>query len=364
MRFFEKRRLKKKAHAILQGIQLARNMREDIAPRDALDRLAAAEQAVRDASKNGNKSAFEKAAHTATDAAHDVYPPARHPVVREWVELIVVALAVAMGFRTYLLQPFKIPTGSMQPTLYGIYFKPDTAPPAFRTFIPLRYLRQVVTGEIPFEIRAQSGGRIYQDPTYPERQTDLRWGIDRQVYMVPKDLTRHAKPGDIVVPGQLLASGLRVAGDHLFVNRMAWNFRRPRVGEVMVFSTEAMLDVTPDTHYIKRLTGRPLDKLRIDSPMLFVNGEPMDQNPGMKKVVTCTPGYAYGYQNATLLPDIQYMRTSNDVYQVPARHYFGMGDNTMNSRDSRYFGPIPEEKLMGPAFFVYWPISKRFGLIH
>ncbi len=364
MRFFEKRRLKKRAHAIFQGIRLARNMREDIAPRADLDRLMAAERAVRGALRSGNTAGFEKAANDASDIAQAIYPAPRHPVVREWVELIVVALAVAMGFRTYLLQPFKIPTGSMQPTLYGIYYKADTAPGLFRSFMPLRLLRTLVTGEIPYELRAQSGGRIFQDKNYPERAPDLIWYIGRTGYSIPKDLTLHAAAGETVGPGQLLASGLRVAGDHLFVNRMAWNFRRPRVGEVMVFSTEAMQDVTPDTHYIKRLAGRPGDRLRIDSPMLFVNGEPMGTNPTMKKVVTCQPGYAYGYQNGKLLPDVKYLRSSAEEYAVPARNYFGLGDNTMNSKDSRYFGPIPEEKLMGPAFFVYWPISLRWGLIH
>ena len=296
MLFFEKRRLKKKSHGILQGIHLARNMRADIAPRAALDRLDAAERALRDILKRGDSAAYDKAADEATEAARTVYPPPRHPVVREWVELIVVALAVAMGFRTYLLQPFKIPTGSMQPSLYGIYFKPDTAPAVFRDFIPLRLLRTLVTGEIPFEVRAQSAGRIIRDPTLPERAPDVRWFIGDKGYQFSRDLTLHAASGDNVVPGQLLASGLRVAGDHLFVNRMAWNFRRPRVGEVMVFSTEKMQDVTPDTHYIKRLAGRPLDRLRIDFFMLKDAQVGIEAQTGQRQgLKTCTWGDVLGW---------------------------------------------------------------------
>src|SRR3984885_2554177 len=48
-----------------------------------------------------------------------------NPVWRENVEVLLVAIAVAMGIRTFFLQPFKIPTGSMQPTLYGITSSPD-----------------------------------------------------------------------------------------------------------------------------------------------------------------------------------------------------------------------------------------------
>ncbi len=51
--------------------------------------------------------------------------PHPHPAWRENVEVLLVALAVAMGIRTFFLQPFKIPTGSMQPTLYGVTSVPD-----------------------------------------------------------------------------------------------------------------------------------------------------------------------------------------------------------------------------------------------
>ncbi len=367
MRFFEKRRLRKKADALLQGAKLARNMREDIAPGADLDRLSLAENAVKAAVRKSDSAAFEQAAQSLSDMAQAVYPAPRHPVVREWIELIVVALAVAMGFRTYLLQPFKIPTGSMQPTLYGIHYSPDRAPAIFRDFLPLRMTRWLVTGEMPIDFRAPNGGRVLIDPRIPARYPDDRWIIGGVPFptLIPKNLSRHVEPGDTVVPGQLLASGVRIAGDHLFVNRMAWNFRRPRVGEVMVFSTHGMdpTQITPDTHYIKRLAGRPVDRLRIDPPMLLVNGTPTDKTPGMKKVVTRQTGYNFGYQNGQRLPDVQFMRTSSEEYAVPVGHYFGLGDNTMNSRDSRYFGPIPEDKLMGPALLVYWPLSLRWGLI-
>ena len=77
-------------------------------------------------------------------AANKWLKPYPHAAWRENVEVLLVALAVAMGIRTFFLQPFKIPTGSMQPTLYGVTSVPDytpdvttrTAAPGLRTLIP------------------------------------------------------------------------------------------------------------------------------------------------------------------------------------------------------------------------------------
>lgn len=365
MRYFARRRLRKKTEGLLHAARLARNMREDMADPAALDRLTQAETALRHARRAGDPRACERAADQLGEAIRVVYPPPPHPEIREWVELIVVALAVAMGFRTYILQPFKIPTGSMQPTLYGIHYRTEWAPPLVRELWPLRAVRFLITGEMPFEVRAQRAGRIFDDPRIPPHLNERHWFIGGIRHDIPGDLTRHARPGETVVTGQLLASGVRVAGDHLFVNRMAWNFRRPRVGEVMVFSTKGMdpAQITPDTHYIKRLAGGPQDRLRIEPPMLFVNDQPTDTVPGLDKVVTRQAGYPYGYQNGSALSGVRYLTDHRDTVTVPAGFYFGLGDNSMNSRDSRYFGPIPETMLMGPAFVVYWPFSARWGLI-
>jgi signal peptidase I len=48
-------------------------------------------------------------------------------------------------------------------------------------------------------------------------------------------------------------------------------------------------------------------------------------------------------------------------FHVEPQHYFVMGDNTMNSSDSRFWGDFAEEKVIGKSFFVYWPITDRFG---
>jgi signal peptidase I len=48
---------------------------------------------------------------------------------------------------------------------------------------------------------------------------------------------------------------------------------------------------------------------------------------------------------------------------VPKDGYFAMGDNSYNSYDSRYWGPVPQENLVGRGLFVYWPFNRHWGLI-
>ena len=54
---------------------------------------------------------------------------------------------------------------------------------------------------------------------------------------------------------------------------------------------------------------------------------------------------------------------ATDRLTLGAREYLGMGDNTMNSYDGRYWGAVPQKNLVGPALFVYWPYYDRWGLI-
>jgi signal peptidase I len=64
-----------------------------------------------------------------------------------------------------------------------------------------------------------------------------------------------------------------------------------------------------------------------------------------------------GYQNIGLLG------TPESIFPVPEKRYFALGDNSYNSADSRYWGTVPEENLMGYGMFVYWPFNKHWGSI-
>ena len=357
--FFQRRRAVKSAREWLHHARACRNLREDIAAAADLERLAAAEAALKQAVEQGDVARMEAACTVVQKAAAVVVPARSCPGFRENLEVLVVAVAVAMAFRSYFLQPFKIPTGSMQPTLYGIHYTAQDEPGWFDA-TPLRVLKWAVFGEWYVEFKAETAGRLYGPRA--EQGGMLLYDIGGLSHPIPRDLKLLVKPGDEVVTGQVLARGNRVTGDHLFVNRVAWNVRAPRRGEIVVFRTDDIPALNDKkTHYIKRLCGLPGEKISIRPPELLVNGRRASE-PGMLQAIQDrVPGYA-GYQLATRGMGIEHLSSTNDVMALGAGQYVGFGDNSMNSYDSRYWGAVPASSLVGPAWIVYWPISRRWGL--
>jgi signal peptidase I len=108
--------------------------------------------------------------------------------------------------------------------------------------------------------------------------------------------------------------------------------------------------------YIKRLAGLPGDALRIDPPRLYNNGNPADAF-GFRRVMEAKDGYR-GYGLGAV-----YLAAPNSTFVVPLHGYFALGDNSYNSLDSRYWGSVPEEDLVGRGLLVYWPFNRHWGLI-
>jgi signal peptidase I len=292
-------------------------------------------------------------------------PPHKDAGWRENVEVILVAIVVAIGIRSYFLQPFKIPTGSMQPTLNGIIGHPTTAPTpnVFKRFVDFVVL-----------------GRNYIDVVSSEENTvtDMtsrkflffftlsRIECDHQsftVYAPPEILRQDFKvyPGNLYHRGQIIARGAIDTGDQVFVDKLSYNFIHPHRSDVFVFRTNHILGIREDPeagapYFIKRLTGTPGDELRIDSPRLYINGE-LGREFGIARVMAAQPPYK-GYA-----PGQAFLATPESTFAVPPNAYFAMGDNSFNSYDSRYWGPVPEENLVGRGLFVYWPFDRHWGFI-
>lgn len=362
--FFQRRRLRKLGREWLHHAQVCRSMREDIAPPETLRLLDDARDGLRQALESGDTASIETRCGLVRAAILKVMPPRPWAAFRENLEVLVVAIAVAMAFRCYFLQPFKIPTGSMQPTLYGIHYTPQAAPGLFDQG-PLRFVRWLVLGEWYVEEKAQTAG-VFRGPYRIQRTGDgtavLSYDIGGIAHVLPDGLPLAVKPGEEVVTGQVIARGIKVNGDHLFVNRVKWNFMKPQRGEVMVFRTDAIEGLPPETHYIKRMCGLPGETITIREPELLVNGAVVKAPVSIRRNADRQPGYA-GYCVGEAAQGARFITAQHDSITLGTGQYLALGDNTHNSADGRYWGHVPEANLVGPAMLVYWPLSRRWGWV-
>ena len=182
-------------------------------------------------------------------------------VLREWVESIVIAFVLAMFIRTFIVQAFKIPSGSMRPTLI-------------------------------------EGDRIL---------------VNKFVYGAKIPFTNWRLPG----------------------------FKNPQRGDVVVF----IYPKDPSRDFIKRLVALEREIIEIKNGSVYINGKVLDD-----------PGFARYYCNRSTYG------AENKRALVPSDSFYVLGDNSASSQDSRYWGFVPEENLLGKAFLIYWP-PKRIRII-
>lgn len=168
------------------------------------------------------------------------------------------------------------------------------------------------------------------------------------------------------IPSESMVPTLEV-GDRVLVNKLAYRFREPRRGEVIVFIaekdtrqrsflqkvrdlfTEGLGVQTPrERDFIKRVIGLPGDTVRLKRGAVLI------KRPGKKKDLRLKEPY--------LSPDEE--TRDFGPFPVPKDSYFVMGDNRTNSSDSRFgLGPIKRADIVGKAFVRIWPLS-RVGVMH
>ncbi|MDP9291490.1 MAG: signal peptidase I [Verrucomicrobiota bacterium] len=300
------------------------------------------------------------------------FPPPADAAWRENCEVFLVAIIIALAVRTYFLQPFTIPTGSMQPTLNGIIGHPTKEPPPnvfarIANFAIFGRTYVNVVSEVDDNIVDLVEAKRFLFFTYTEIQCANRsYMVHASRSTLASNLLgapRAYRAGEVIVRGYINT------GDHVFVDKITYNFRAPYRGEVFVFSTSKIRtrenQMTPDApsqYYIKRLGGLPGDELRIDPPNLYANGQ-LATEPGFARVIASSDGYR-GYSNG---PEggrhFDYLGEPDQPFRVPAHSYFALGDNSYHSSDSRDWGIVPEQNLMGRGVFVYWPFAPHWGLI-
>lgn len=187
---------------------------------------------------------------------------AKKSVFREWAESIIIAFILAMIIRTFVVQAFKIPTGSMRPTLLE---------------------------------------------------------------------------GDIIMVNKFIY-GAKVP----FLNFSLPKLRKPQRGDVIVF----IFPENPKKDFIKRLVAFGGETVEIKNGTVYVNNKPLLDSVFSKVY----------YYNRGVFGDETYKVT------VPEGNYFVLGDNSASSQDSRYWGFVPKDNLLGKAILIYWP-PKRIRII-
>ena len=369
----------KDGQELLHAAHKMLNYKRDLLQPAEVQSVEAQLASLKEALRSRNPKGVEEATRELEQFFGKRFPAPTSPEIRENCEVFLVAIVIALGIRTFFLQPFTIPTGSMQPTLNGIIVTPtDTLPPnpIVRVFDMACYGRSYfnVVSKEDDTVRSIRDITRFKFLNYAEVQ------CDKQTFLIPGPArtvaeiynllpSRDGTPQQLKA-GQVVARGYSDTGDHVFVNKAAYNFRRPHRGEVFVFSTaNIMTDENarnpggPSQYYIKRLAGLPGDTLRIDSPRLYINGN-LATGPAFERVMTGTYTHPVnGYRGYAKGPDFGYLNSPESTFPVPEKRYFALGDNSYNSADSRYWGTVPEENLMGYGMFVYWPFGKHWGFI-
>lgn len=167
--------------------------------------------------------------------------------IKEWVEPVIIAVILALIIRTFIVQAFKIPTGSMRPTL--------------------------------------------------------------------------------------------IEGDRILVNKFIYKFKKPERGDVIVFLSPE--DKKKD--FIKRLVGLPEENVKIAHGSILINDKIVETDSVMRERYYYNAGN-FGEEDKTIT--------------VPEDAYYVLGDNSISSRDSRYWGFLPKKYLIGKAFLIYWPPTR------
>lgn len=152
-----------------------------------------------------------------------------------------------------------------------------------------------------------------------------------------------------------------IEGDRIFVERFSRFYTTPDRGDIMVFYPPfEEIKTNPgaifsrltgffckDIAYIKRVIGMPGDKLEVKETgdgnyHVFINNKAIEEP------------YIFSQED--------YIPCSGDMFcgpmTIPAGHYFMMGDNRGNSQDSRFWGLLPKERLIGRAVFLFWPLNR------
>jgi len=171
------------------------------------------------------------------------------------------------------------------------------------------------------------------------------------------------------IPSESMENTLLV-GDYLLVNKLCYGgkglgdhlmpYQKISRRDIIVFH----YPVDPTQHFVKRVVGLPGDKLRMVNKKVFINGKPMDEpyvhflEPANNLFRDDFPRTDIPVSNMEGSWWLQMRKLVEDGQLIiPEGHYFVMGDNRDDSQDSRYWGFVPQENIIGRPLVIYWSVQ-------
>ncbi len=371
--FWKARKLRKRLKDIHHHLKHMLHRDDDILEQKQKNRLQKMVDEVKVLREDHELKGAEAFIAKAPETAAKIVPPHPFHVVREYVDIIAVAFMVAFGVRGLFFQPFKIPTSSMQPTLFGIHYVtkntlPNLPQPLAYMFYSAERAKLKVEKSGPFAgVENYTAGFIFS-----RMKIDIA-GVN---YTLPGEWKSMGPQYYNIDPygeyneGQVLCNGWLMLGDHLFVDRFSHHFTGLHRGDVIVFNTVGIINKYENNerladkgyYYIKRLAGMPGDKIKCVDNTVYI--QPKGENEfkpiyelsdKFKKIYSFKGGYHGHEGEADLAP--------GRIVEVPEDCYFALGDNSRNSSDSRRWGFVPRANIVGRGLFVFWPFTRRWGLV-
>lgn len=213
---------------------------------------------------------------------------------------------------------------------------------------PRRTLSAVFFGWLAIRLeKSPRGKRVVEHVVQRLGFYSQAWSLTLTIALVI--LLRSTVVTAFYIPSPSMLDTLKI-NDRVFVFRLAYLFEEPSVGDIVVFKVPKTIpDYDPAKPiWIKRIVGVSGDRVAIVDNHLVVNGRKVSDPPFFRR----NPYYDR-LQNGQVFHEMV----------VPEGHVLVFGDNSGNSYDGRYWGPIPEDAIIGKAFVRFWPLS-RLGPIH
>ena len=126
-------------------------------------------------------------------------------------------------------------------------------------------------------------------------------------------------------------------GERVVSEQVTYYFSDPKRGDIVVIKSPA----DPAVHFIKRVIGLPGETITVSNGSVLINGQPLDERYANSRTDTSTGHFLIEGQS----------------FKIPDDNYFVLGDNRDHSSDSRAFGPITKDKIVGHAVVRYWPLD-------